>query len=397
MRSLAKVFCAASIFAVPYLVRAEDDEDLDEEDAPSDVLKMTSDNFEDVVSNTPYVLVKFFAPWCGHCKAMAPDYEAAAATLKKEEYSNVVLGEVDATVEAALAGKYDVQGYPTLYWFVNGNKREYQGPRSADGIVEWIKSNMGPTLKTMEAADAKAAVEARKPGEAIIMFEGDAKVEEVAGKIADEAVAAATYVYVKGSTSKLVLHRGTEETATYDGAYEHDALSTWIAKERNPMFGQITEDNFEIYMEHAKNGLFWVCFSPTSIQEDLKKFSPEFVKAAKAQSGDQYPFVWLDVAEFEAHAKEELGCSTFPTIVLQRGDLLGDREEAKVEKFLRSFSEKPEEMNAKAVETFFADIKSGALQPVEEPDELDLMDEDDEHEEGGDDADDKDLADDEEL
>ena len=66
-----------------------------------------------------------------------------------------------------------------------------------------------------------------------------------------------------------------------------------------------------------------MCVDPQNIKEDIKKYSPALVQAAKNRAAqgneDQYPFVWLDVAEFEAHAKEELGCSTFPTIVLQVG------------------------------------------------------------------------------
>lgn len=386
MAKVLKFLSYASIFSAPFFVTALDppEEDLDAEEVPSDVVKLTSDNFDETLAASQYVLVKFYAPWCGHCKAMAPDYEKAATQLKGE----AVLSEVDATVETELATKYEVQGYPTLFWFVNGNKREYQGPRTADGIVEWVKANMGPILKTMTAEESKEVLAARKGGDAVILFNGD--VEEIAGKVADEARASATYALVKDGEKKVTMYRGSNETVVYDGEWTQEAVSAWVSKERTPFFGQITEDNFEIYMEHAKNGLFWVCLSPKTVEEDFKKYASEFVEAAKAQTGDvKFPFVWLDVAEFEAHAKEELGCSTFPTIVLQRGDLLGDREEVKVEKFLRTFSENPEELNAGAVDTFFKDIASGALEPVAEPDELDALDDDETEDQGeGEDLDD---------
>ena len=69
---------------------------------------------------------------CGHCKALAPEYEKAAELLRNAEYP-VVLGKVDATVHEKLANAIKVEGYPTLKFFKHGIIQDYEGPRDAAG------------------------------------------------------------------------------------------------------------------------------------------------------------------------------------------------------------------------------------------------------------------------
>ncbi|XP_049891461.1 protein disulfide-isomerase A3-like isoform X3 [Epinephelus moara] len=115
-----------------------------------DALELGDADFDYLATGHETMLVKFYAPWCGHCKKLSPEFEKAATRLK----GTVQLAKVDCTAHSETCARFGVSGYPTLKIFRNGrDSAPYDGPRTADGIYQYMKKQTGPDsahLKTDE-------------------------------------------------------------------------------------------------------------------------------------------------------------------------------------------------------------------------------------------------------
>eukprot|EP00198_Chlamydomonas_reinhardtii_P007615 XP_001696952.1 DnaJ-like protein [Chlamydomonas reinhardtii] len=97
------------------------------------VQTLTTDTFP--AGDTAWVwLVEFYAPWCGHCKQLAPKWSAVAKSLK----GVVKVGAINCEDAKELCGAHGVRGYPTIQAFVPGSgAKPYSGDRSAKAISDW--------------------------------------------------------------------------------------------------------------------------------------------------------------------------------------------------------------------------------------------------------------------
>uniref|UniRef100_A0A915Q2K7 protein disulfide-isomerase n=1 Tax=Setaria digitata TaxID=48799 RepID=A0A915Q2K7_9BILA len=120
----------------------------------NDVIELTDSNFEELVLHSKDIwLVEFFAPWCGHCKALKPHWEIAASEL----VGKVKLGALDATVHQMMATRFGIKGFPTIKYFAPGSSandaEDYVGGRSSDDIIQYALNKVAENMPAPEVVE----------------------------------------------------------------------------------------------------------------------------------------------------------------------------------------------------------------------------------------------------
>lgn len=112
--------------------------------AQSSVLDLIPDNFDKIAISGKPALVEFFAPWCGHCKTLAPVYEQLASDFAFAK-DKVVIAKVDADAEKTLGKRFGVQGFPTIKFFDGKSEKpeDYNGGRDLESLTEFITKKTG--------------------------------------------------------------------------------------------------------------------------------------------------------------------------------------------------------------------------------------------------------------
>ena len=112
-------------------------------DNNGDIFVVVGKSFQkDVIENDNDVLLVFYAPWCGHCKRLLPEYEKAAKKIKATN-PKIILAKMDAT-ENEVEGVH-ITGFPTIKFYPGNKKNEkpkdYSGERNADSIIKYLEKN----------------------------------------------------------------------------------------------------------------------------------------------------------------------------------------------------------------------------------------------------------------
>jgi len=318
---LLAVLCMA-LLATGALAHGDHGDHSHDDDANSDVVILDPANFDAEVKGADLTLVEFFAPWCGHCKALAPNYARAATELK----GVAKLASVDCTIHKDLCSRYGVQGFPTLKVFRAAgdiNKpADYQGGRSDKDIVKYIRKQTEPAFQQISSAEELETLRQREGVEIVGVFADLESAEAKAFKAAAEELRndytfALTSNTELGAANSLNLYKGDDATPV--STSEASVLSSpakWIQSEAFELVGEIGPENFQKYLDRGLPLVWSFVDYSAGNAEKTKALLKEIEAAAKTVKG-QLSVVKLDGTRWAEHAKHFGLTSTLPGIVVE--------------------------------------------------------------------------------
>lgn len=326
------------------------------------VLVLTNGNFEEAVKAHKYLLVEFYAPWCGHCKSLAPEYAKAAGVLKAEG-SEIRLGKVDATVQSELSERFKIRGYPTLKFFVDQTPLEYAGGRTSDEIVNWLKKKSGPAAVTVSTSDELKKFQENNEVAVLGLFKdlsgAKAQVFNSVAKVVDSANFGITSeqalfdeLNVKTDDAVVLFKKFDEGRNDFDGEYQEAELKKFVHANQLALVTEFNQETAQkIFGGDIKvHNLLFV----SKKSSDYETILAEFKEAAKKFRG-QIIFVLIDadvdenerVMEFFGLKKDDA-----PTIRLIS---LGQD--------MTKYKPESNEMKAAVIEQFVTDFFANKVKP----------------------------------
>jgi len=272
------------------------------------VLTLSSSNFQETINDNPLVAVEFFAPWCGHCKALAPEWEKAATALK----GKVPIAKVDCTEEQNLCQQFGVQGYPTLKLFRQGEPTPLEVTRKAEPIISFLSAELEPSITKLTTQEEVDAFVEAHPQAVISYLDNDhddryAAINAVASQLRHALKFGAVFnndLAADYARPSVVFHRKVDDpTSVYSGEFVAEEIGPWVVREKIPALGEINADTYQSYLA-AGLPVGYLFVNPSEDNKDLFEYVKDVAKRVK----NTFRIAWIDNTKFASHG-ERMGLS----------------------------------------------------------------------------------------
>jgi protein disulfide-isomerase A1 len=344
---LSLLFICLSLFANIRCVEEEDK-----------VLVLDDNNFDEELKKHKSILVEFYAPWCGHCKTLAPEYAKAAEILRGLE-SPFYLAKIDATVSSELSQRFSIEGFPTLKFFRDGVWKDYDGGRTAEEIVQWVKKKLLPPSTELKSIEEIEKI--KNDNVVTVIYFGDINSDhfktfmKVANKYEDVIFGHTINpeffekYELKSSGGIILFKKFDEGKNVFDQILLEDYLTDFINTYSVPLITKFDDRAADAIFGREKAAIFYIRSESKPKQDEV------FTKLAKDYRG-KIIFVATDhTSEIEEKLMEYYGLKEADLPHVRITDVKGDSD---IFNYVLSG-----EITEESVSKFIQDFLDGNLKP----------------------------------
>ncbi|QRV87234.1 thioredoxin [Ceratobasidium sp. AG-Ba] len=254
------------------------------------VLVLSPDTFEKTLAEGP-AFVKFYAPWCGHCKKLAPVW----VELAKKAQGRATIAEVDCDRFGGLCKSQGVDGYPMLFFFNAGQKVDFRGGRKIDALEQFVLRAVSPGVQQIDAKEADNALKT-EPVFFLALYTYSTQEYLASIEEASKSLLGSPPVYksrdpelfkkfdidpAQGPVLLVIKDHDRQPFAQFPltAVSTTPLISTFFQHHRTPVLQQLTSENFADVMKHpAKPLVVLTAFDmekmpKTELSESIEKLS----------------------------------------------------------------------------------------------------------------------------
>ncbi|KAJ8517439.1 hypothetical protein ONZ45_g5366 [Pleurotus djamor] len=290
------------------------------------VIQLTTDSFASTINDGP-TFVKFFAPWCGHCKKLAPTWTQLAKLMQ----NRLNIAEVNCDEHGSICSSQGVQGYPTLAYYPSGvdSKAEYTQGRKIEQLRAFAEKASAPAVQPIHIEDLTAKISEQKVVYILVEAESDPKLLQIMSKISQVLLGSPPvysvtspdlykkYKIPEWATWALLAFKDGDAswpTATFTGPPAYDAatikqsVSSWLVANRLPTTAELTQDTFQTIMNAPSNPIVVIAAvtkeNKEKVEEKMGDVASKWRVKLRGHHADisgkrEVVFAWMDAEKWK--------------------------------------------------------------------------------------------------
>ncbi|THH32163.1 hypothetical protein EUX98_g2007 [Antrodiella citrinella] len=278
-----------------------------------------------------HVFVKFYAPWCGHCKKLAPLWTELARNMR----GKLTVAEVNCEEQGSLCRDQGVTGYPMLFYYPNGRatKMEYTGGRRLEQLVAFSERLSGPPVLPLNEGELSQVV--AEHSVVYLLLRSLTDKQSLQHVVDGSHVLFGTPpIYISSSpdlfkqfnvdpsASVLLALKDHEEefpAATYRFPSRQKALETWLVRNKLPTIVELHTDTFQEIMNAPHHPLVvLVAITRSEVSDEVPKLTAIANQWKHSRTDENVVFAWMDAEKWASWLKSMYGVkqTSPPSIVI---------------------------------------------------------------------------------